>query len=258
MRAEFLGLPVDLLTLDETIDIARHAMETRHTVQHVALNVAKLVKAQTDLELRRDVTESDIVGIDGMGIVWGARALGVNVPERVPGVDLMEQLLALCAARHFRPYFLGARQDVLDRAISVATSRWPGLEFAGSRNGYFDDATEQAVVDEIRASRADCLFIAMPTPRKERLLHRHRDALNIPFIMGVGGAFDVLAGHVRRAPKAMQRAGLEWLYRTWQEPGRMWRRYASTNAAYAALLGLEVSRSVRARVRASVSVGGAR
>jgi N-acetylglucosaminyldiphosphoundecaprenol N-acetyl-beta-D-mannosaminyltransferase len=256
MRAEFLGVPIDLLTFDQTVDIARRAMETRQTVQHVALNVAKLVKAQTDIELRRDVSESDIVGIDGMGIVWGARALGVDVPERVPGVDLMERLLALCAAQGFRPYLLGARREVLERAMTIASRRWPGLGFAGAHDGYFTAADEPSIVAGIRDSHADCLFIAMPTPHKERFLHRYRSSLNVPFIMGVGGAFDVLAGQTRRAPAAMQQAGLEWLYRTWQEPRRMWWRYASTNAAYARLLGREFARMLRARIFAAHAQGG--
>lgn len=237
MRAEFLGVPIDLLTFEETVRRAIDAMRSRRLTQHVAINVAKLVKLQHDPELRRDVVGSHIVGVDGMGIVWGARALGVPVPERVAGVDLMEQILAACAAQGLRPYFLGARQDVLERAMNEATRRWPGLAFAGARNGYFTPEEEPEIVAAIRESGADCLFIGMPTPRKERFLHRYRDVLDVPFIMGVGGGIDVLAGHVSRAPRAIQRAGLEWLYRIYQEPRRMWWRYVSTNVVYAGLIG---------------------
>ncbi|MBX3518628.1 MAG: WecB/TagA/CpsF family glycosyltransferase [Xanthobacteraceae bacterium] len=236
MRAEFLGTPIDLLTLEETAVLAVDAMLARKPTHHVALNVAKLVNMRRNDELRRDVTDSDIVSIDGMGIVWGARALGIEVPERVSGVDLMERLLEICSQLEFRPYFLGATQDVLERATLVALDRWPGLIFAGSRNGYFSKDEEEQVVEDIRSAKPDCLFIAMPTPRKERFLRKYRDELNVPFIMGVGGSLDVLAGHVSRAPLRMQRAGLEWLYRVYQEPRRMWWRYANTNAVYAGLL----------------------
>ena len=240
MRAEFLGVPIDLLTHEETVNRAIDAMLTRKTTHHVAMNVAKLVKAQYDPELRRDVAQSHIVGVDGMGIVWGARALGIKVPERVAGVDLMESLLGICAAHDFRPYFLGARHHVLEKALVNALHRWPGLRFAGYRDGYFKRAEEPLIVERIRKSRADCLFIAMPTPSKERFLAQYRDKLEVPFIMGVGGAVDVLAGYVKRAPRSMQTSGLEWLYRSCQEPRRMWWRYASTNAAYAAMLGKEI------------------
>ena len=107
---------------------------------------------------------------------------------------------------------------------------------AGYRDGYFSADDEEAVVRDIVASGADCLFVAMPTPRKERFLAKHRDALNVPFVMGVGGSFDVIAGFVDRAPSVMQRYGLEWLYRIYQEPRRMWWRYARTNTIFAAML----------------------
>ena len=236
MRRELLGIFIDVLTFAETVDRAVTAMETGELTQHVAINTAKLVKARHDEELRRDITESHIVGIDGMGIVWAARALGIPVRERVPGVDLMERLLGICAERGFRPFLLGARQDVLERAVFRSKKRWPGLEFAGTRNGYFKPREEAEVVTAIRESGANCLFIGMPTPRKERFLHKHRHTLGVPFIMGVGGGIDVLAAHVRRAPAWMQTAGLEWLYRIYQEPGRMWWRYASTNVVFAGLL----------------------
>jgi N-acetylglucosaminyldiphosphoundecaprenol N-acetyl-beta-D-mannosaminyltransferase len=236
MRVEFLGVPIDSLSFEETVARAVEAMEARRLTQHVAVNVAKIVKLQRDAELRRYVVESHIIGVDGMGIVWGARALGMFVPERVAGVDLMQRLLVLCAERGLRPYFLGARQEVLERAVSETRRRLPNIEMAGWHHGYFSPEDEPDVVAAIRASAADCLFIGMPTPRKERFLHAHRDVLGVPFVMGVGGGFDVLAGRVTRAPPAIQRAGLEWLYRIYQEPRRMWWRYLSTNAAFAALM----------------------
>ena len=236
MRRELFGVPIDSLTFDETVSSAVHAMRAKRLTQHVAINVAKLVKARHDPEFWRDIAESHIVGIDGMGVVWAARALGIPVPERVAGVDLMERLLKICGEQGFRPYFLGASPKVLHRAVAVARKRWPGLEFAGCHDGYFATDDESDIVTAIRTSGADCLFIGMPTPQKERFLHAYRDMLNVPFIMGVGGGIDVLAGHVRRAPASMQKTGLEWLYRIYQEPGRMWWRYASTNARFAGLV----------------------
>ena len=237
MRQELFEIPIDSLTFDETVGRAVESMRRRTLTQHVAINVAKLVKARSDAELLRDICQSDIVGVDGMGVLIAARLLGIAVPERVAGVDLMQALLAACAEQGFRPYFLGARQEVLERAMAIARGRWPRLDFAGCRNGYFREEEEPKIVAAIRDSGADCLFIAMPTPQKERFLHTYRETLGVPFIMGVGGSFDVLAGKVTRAPVALQRAGLEWAYRIYQEPGRMWWRYASTNVVFAGLLG---------------------
>lgn len=235
-RIRFLDVPVDLLTLEETLARADAAMRGRGAVRHVALNVAKLVKLGRDEDLARDVRESDIVGIDGMGIVWALRLFGVKDAVRVAGVDLMEALMRHCGQTGLRPYVLGARQDVLERAAEVARGRYPGLEFAGLRNGYFGPEDEAGIVEAIRASGADCLFVAMPTPRKERFLARHGATLGVPFIMGVGGSIDVMAGHVSRAPGWMQRCGLEWLHRLLQEPRKMAWRYISTNSRFLVIL----------------------
>jgi N-acetylglucosaminyldiphosphoundecaprenol N-acetyl-beta-D-mannosaminyltransferase len=236
MRASFLTCPIDLLTMAETLELACSAMRSRRRLQHVALNVAKFVKMRTDPVLAADVANSDIVGIDGMGILWGARAMGLPARSRVAGVDLLVELLAVCAREGFKPYFLGATQPVLHLAMQRAREKHPSLVFAGWHDGYFKPEQESDVVRDIRSSGADCLFIGMPTPRKERFLAAHRDGLGVPFIMGVGGAFDVLAGTVRRAPAPIQRLGLEWLYRVYQEPGRMWWRYATTNTLFAGIL----------------------
>ena len=258
MREIFLGCPIDVLTMAETVGLAREAMRTRNRLQHVALNVAKLVNMRRDPVLAADVANSDIVGIDGMGIVWAARFLGISVKERVAGIDLLTELLALCANDGFKPYFLGASPDTVQRSALQVRRRYPAIQFAGLRDGYFSAAEEGDVVDDIKRSHADCLFIGMPTPRKERFLAAHRDELNVPFIMGVGGSFDVLAGQVQRAPARMQALGLEWLYRVYQEPGRMWWRYARTNTLFARILARAlvehgVHPMVKARARSSTS-----
>ena len=236
MRVELLGLPVDILSHEDTVAHAVDAMRSRRRCQHVALNVAKLVSCRTNTELRRDVEDSDIVGIDGMGVLYGLRLLGHRAPSRVAGVDLFESLMATCANEGFRPFLLGATPDVLKRAERTLVQRHPGLIVAGRHHGYFSVAEEERIANLIRASGADCLFIAMPTPRKERFMHRYRDSLGVPFCMGVGGTFDVVAGHVRRAPLTWQRLGLEWLFRLLQEPRRMFWRYAYTNVIFAGLL----------------------
>jgi len=194
------------------------------------------VNMRRDPVLAADVSSSDLVGIDGMGIVWGARSLGIPVGERVPGIDLLVELLAICANNGFKPFFLGGTNAVVNAAANQVRAKYPTIHFAGLQDGYFGPGQEADVVNQIRNSGADCLFIGMPTPRKERFLASYRDTLNIPFIMGVGGSFDVLAGTVSRAPARMQALGLEWLYRIYQEPRRMWWRYAKTNTLFAGIL----------------------
>jgi N-acetylglucosaminyldiphosphoundecaprenol N-acetyl-beta-D-mannosaminyltransferase len=150
----------------------------------------------------------------------------------VAGIDLMLRLFALAEQRGLPVYILGARQEVLERAVGRLRERHPRLQVAGYNHGYFTDAETPAVCAEIRASGAKLLFVAIPTPRKEFFLGEYGPQLGVPFVMGVGGAIDVVAGITRRAPRLWQRAGLEWLYRLIQEPRRMFSRYVRTNTRF--------------------------
>lgn len=232
MRTNLIDTPVDILTFKETLARIEAAITSRKQCVHVALNAAKFVKMRDDHVLRNDVTGADIIGIDGMGISFALRFLGADKAPKVSGADLMTALLERCAKTGHRPYILGAKQDILDLAIANCKANWPGLEMAGSHNGYFTEDNEAEIVESIISSKADCLFLAMPTPKKERFLAQYAKTLDIPFIMGVGGSVDILAGHVSRAPIWMQNSGLEWLYRLIQEPRKMFWRYASTNGRF--------------------------
>jgi N-acetylglucosaminyldiphosphoundecaprenol N-acetyl-beta-D-mannosaminyltransferase len=236
MRCEIFNCPIDVLTKAETVAVVREAMQIRKPTMHVALNVAKLVNMRFDPILADDVKNGDLIGIDGMGIVLAARLLGIDAKERVAGIDLFEEVLATCATDGFRPFFLGATPEIIARAVAAVRDRYPTIEFAGYRDGYFKPNQENEVVEEIHNSGADCLFIGMPTPRKERFLASHRHNLGISFVMGVGGSFDVIAGHVDRAPAWVQNYGFEWLYRVYQEPRRMWWRYLRTNTIFAGMM----------------------
>lgn len=235
-RRTFLGAPIHDLSMDETLDLAIEAMQSKRPMLHTVINVAKLVNMGKNAELRTDVASADVINFDGMGVLWGARLLGVPAQERVPGVDLMSNLLARCEKQNFRPYLFGAERHVLEAMVVELRRRHPGLRIAGMRDGYFKPDEEPGIVEAINASQADCLFVALPTPHKERFLKRHREALAPSFVMGVGGSFDVYGNKVRRAPKFMQAMGLEWLFRIMQEPRRLWRRYYETNTAYVVLL----------------------
>lgn len=238
----FLGCPLHSLTMEETLDVAEEAMREHRPLHHVVVNVAKLVTMRQNAELYDDVVSADIINIDGAGVLWGARLCGFEAPERVAGVDIMLNLFERCEKRGYRPFLLGAEQGVLDAVVTRLAKDHPALTVAGTRNGYFSEEDEDAIIRQINESGADCLFVAMPTPRKERFLKKFRHRLTTSFVMGVGGSFDVYGGKVSRAPRLVQALGLEWLFRIAQEPRRLWRRYYETNTAYASLLGQEVWR----------------
>jgi N-acetylglucosaminyldiphosphoundecaprenol N-acetyl-beta-D-mannosaminyltransferase len=144
--------------------------------------------------------------------------------------------MTLATRKHYRVYVLGGEREVLDRALARLRREYPALTIVGHHDGYFSEDDEPAVAAEIRASRADMLFVAMPSPRKEYFLARWGDELEVPFTMGVGGAIDVVAGTRRRAPVLLQRLGLEWSFRLVQEPKRLFRRYLVTNTRFISMV----------------------
>jgi N-acetylglucosaminyldiphosphoundecaprenol N-acetyl-beta-D-mannosaminyltransferase len=240
-RVEILGAPIDSVTLREAVDIVDERIRAGRPTLHASLNAAKLVRLRRDDELARAIAACDLVTADGQPVVWTARLAGHRIPERVAGIDLMEALLARAADRGFRIFLLGGRQDVLEDAEAEIRRRHPTIRVVGRRNGYFDPKDEPTVVDAIRSARPDIVFIALGTPQKELFQDRHR-SLEVPFMMGVGGALDVLAGRTRRAPAWARRGGLEWAFRLVQEPRRLLSRYLVGNAVYVALAGREIVR----------------
>lgn len=235
-RAEILGCPIDRLDFAGTLAAIERTVVTRSYTQHMAINAAKLVAMRDDPKLFGIIDGCGLVSADGQSVVWASRLLGDPLPERVAGIDLMEALIALSERRGYRVYFLGARAEVLEAALARLREKYPQLHVAGARDGYFADDEAQEVCDAVAASRPDILFVAMSSPRKEYFLGEFGPALGAPFVMGVGGSIDVVAGITRRAPVAWQRLGLEWLYRLLQEPKRMFRRYAVTNTRFIGLV----------------------
>lgn len=247
-RAEVLGCPIDRVDLAGALARCEQAIAERGYVQHMAINAAKLVAMQSDAELAAVIRGCELVTADGQAVVWASRVLGDPLPERVAGIDLMEALLARAALRGYRVYVLGARPDVLERALERLREHHPGLRLAGHRDGYFAVEHDAEVAAAIAAARPDILLVAISSPRKELFLGRHGPAMGVPFVMGVGGAIDVVAGLTRRAPRWLQRIGLEWLYRLLQEPRRLFRRYAVTNVRFVELV-LRASLRGRGRPR---------
>lgn len=247
-RVEVLGCAVDVVTMPQAVERAEQAIRTRETCQHVAINAAKLVKYQHDETLRAALDGCELATADGQSVVWASRLLGRPLPERVAGIDLMEALLAAAASNGYRVFLLGARPAVVDRARRDMTARFPDLVVVGAHHGYFGENEEDGIVALVVAAAPDILFVALETPAKELFLARHRKRLGIPFVMGVGGAFDVLAGERKRAPRVFQRFGFEWLFRLLQDPRRLARRYLVGNATFMWLVLVEL---VRTRTRRS-------
>jgi len=215
--------------MQTTIDRCRHLIRNGRGAYQVSINALKVDLAKQNGRFADLLWGSAVASADGQSILWAARMLGRPLPGRVNGTDLMQHLLTTAESEGFSTYILGARREVLDRAVRRIREQHPKLNISGARNGYFAASEETQVVNEIRETAPDLLFVALPSPRKEEFIATHIGSLNVGLAMGVGGSVDVIAGDRVRAPLWMQRVGLEWLVRLAQEPRRMWRRYLMGN-----------------------------
>jgi N-acetylglucosaminyldiphosphoundecaprenol N-acetyl-beta-D-mannosaminyltransferase len=238
-RIDLLGCPFDAITENETVDLVFRWKDERPRKSHhiITVNVAILMMAKEDAKLADAIQNAELVVVDGKPLVWTARWLKSPVPEKVSGVDLMKRLLEEGNERGLSIFLLGTTQERLDVLVRVIRAKYPNVIIAGSRNGYFKEPDWPEVTKLIRDAKADLLLVGMPAPFKEIWCERHREEIATPVMLGVGGAFDVMAGFVPRAPRLMQEAGLEWAWRLAMEPKKLWKRYLVTNSAFLALLG---------------------
>jgi N-acetylglucosaminyldiphosphoundecaprenol N-acetyl-beta-D-mannosaminyltransferase len=226
------GIPVKAMTMAQTLDLVDGVIQSRESLQIGVINAAKVVNMDKDPELREAVLSSDIILADGAAVVWASRLLRSPLPERVAGIDLMFGMFERGNERGYRVFCLGATEEISSTVAENLARDYPRLILAGRHHGYFTEDQAQAVADQIKASKADILLVAMTSPKKERFLAKWMAHMEVPVCHGVGGSFDVYAGKVERAPERWQKLGLEWLYRVKQEPGRLWKRYLFTNLGF--------------------------
>lgn len=231
-RYKILNTYVNALTMQETLQEVEQIVEKGVSVQHVVINALKVNLMEADPHLRRIVNQSPLINADGASILWAAKLFHIPLMERVTGIDLFINLLRRAEEKGYKIYLFGAKEDVVKKVYTVLRKQYPKLKIVGYRNGYFSEAEEKQIVEEIADSGADMLFVAFSSPKKEYWINKYLERLHVPFVMGVGGSFDVLGGVTKRAPLWMQRCGLEWFYRLIQEPRRMWKRYVIGNAKF--------------------------
>jgi len=229
-RVDILGVRVSAIDMTLAVDeIGRWiGAGERHYV--CVTGVHGVMESQRDPDLKAIHNASGLTTPDGMPLVWLGRRAGAKRMDRVYGPDLMLALCEAAALNGWTSYFYGGRDGVADQLAERLTARFPGLRIVGTYAPPFRPLTEQEddeVVAAINAAEPDLVWIGLSTPKQERWMAGHRARLVAPALLGVGAAFDIHAGNLRQAPLWVQGHGLEWLYRLYREPGRLWRRYAS-------------------------------
>lgn len=230
------GVPINALSMADSVALVDQTIRDRGRLLIGVVNAAKMVNMRRNEVLCDAMAKCDITLADGIAVVWALKLLRRAIPCRVPGIDLMHEILRQGQSTGYRVYLFGASEAVSATVEERIRELYPGIVIAGRRNGYYNDDEEPRIVEQIRASKADVIFVAMSPPKKEVFLGQWRDELGVHVCHGVGGAFDVLAGKVKRAPDLWQRLGMEWFYRVVQEPRRMWRRYLVTNTLFGWML----------------------
>ncbi len=227
-RVPILGVPVSAITLDEAV-MAVEGWILARARHYVCITGAHgVIECQTDGALRAIHERAGLVTPDGMPLVFMARRLGFPGTGRVYGPDLMRALTALSARKGYRQYYFGGAAGLPERLAARLTAQFPDLPVAGTFSPPFRPTTpeeDEATIARINAAAPDILWVGLSTPKQEYWMARHRDRLEVPVMVGVGAAFDFLAGTKRQAPAWMQRRGLEWAFRLGTEPRRLWRRY---------------------------------
>jgi N-acetylglucosaminyldiphosphoundecaprenol N-acetyl-beta-D-mannosaminyltransferase len=218
-----LGVRVDAVTFDQTLTQIESFIGEGRPHQIVTVNPEFIMAAQSDAEFRHIINDSALALPDGVGVWLASRFLGRPLPERIPGVDLVQKLAALSADRGYRLFFLGAMPGVADKAVEALRACYPGLALAGTYVGSPRLEDEAAIREQVRATRPQVLFVAYGAPAQDHWIARNLERLGVPVCIGVGGSFDFIAGVRPRAPGWIRSLGLEWLHRLVTQPWR-WRR----------------------------------
>lgn len=221
MKKDILGVKVDDLTLSEAISAGIALLEHPGFHYIVTPNPEFILSAQKDEAFCSVLNQADLSLADGIGVIYASKILGTPLKGRAPGVDFAQGLMTYLAASGLRLFLLGAKPGVAEQAAKNLKVSHPGLQICGTHDGYFQQ--DESVVEAIHAAKTDVIFVCLGAPKQELWMARYGFATGAKLAIGLGGCLDVFAGNVQRAPKAFQKAGLEWLYRLMKEPKRIGR-----------------------------------
>lgn len=231
-RIEILNTKIDVLTMSQTIELVEKYITTKTPLHLMGVNADKINEVNNNDKMKEIVNSCGIINADGASVVLASKYLKKQLPERVAGIDLMQELVKLCSKKNYKVYLLGAKQNVVEQTKCVLEKRHKNLNICGIHNGYFKQEDWKEISKEVKESNPDIVFVGITSPTKEYLIEFLQNDGNNCVFMGVGGSFDVISGNIPRAPKWMQKCNLEWLFRVIQEPKRLFKRYFVGNGLF--------------------------
>lgn len=231
-RIRFLNTNIDVLNEDETVSLVEKYVLKKEPLHLIGVNADKINALNKNPRLKKIVNSCGIINADGASVVLASKFLGMPLPERVAGIDLMLRLIKLSADKGYTVYFLGAKENVVTKTAKVLKSRYSELKVLGTHDGYFNEKKWIDISNELKSLKPDFVFVGITSPTKEYLVEFLQNNGNNSVFMGVGGSFDVISGEIKRAPRWVQNINFEWLYRVIQEPKRLFKRYLFGNFAF--------------------------
>ena len=231
-RIEILNTTIDVLSAQETIDLVEQYVVKKEPLHLMGVNADKINEVNSNERMKQIVNSCGVINADGASVILASKFLGKPLPERVAGVDLMQDLVALSANKGYSVYLLGAKQEVVEKTAEVLKEKHPDLNVAGIHNGYFKEGDWGSIAEGLKECKPDFIFVGITSPLKEYLIEYLQERGIKSVFMGVGGSFDVISGNIPRAPLWMQKMNLEWLFRVLQEPKRLFKRYFVGNTQF--------------------------
>lgn len=228
-RIKFLNTEVDNLTMEESINEIEKLVNKKNPSYVVTPNVDHIVKLENDEEFKKVYKEADLILTDGMPLIWISKLKKTPIKEKVSGSDLFPRVCEMAAKKGYKVFLLGAAEGIAVKAAENLKNKYEGLDIVGTYSpsyGFEKNNEEiEKIIDIINKAKPDILAVGLGAPKQEKFLYKYRKILNVPISLAIGASIDFEAGNIDRAPKWMQKLGLEWFYRLCKEPKRMYKRY---------------------------------
>lgn len=231
-KIKLFDVEFDSISMSETVDLVNQNIKLGRGLHLLGVNADKINEINNNEKLKKICKEAEIINADGASVILASKLLGKPLPERVAGIDLMQELLELADKNGYPVYFIGAKKNIVSTMVQKLEKKYENLQIAGYRDGYFKKDEWPQISKQINHSGAKLVFIGITSPIKEYFIDFLLKNESQAVLMGVGGSFDVLSGKIKRAPQWMQKFNLEWLYRVSQEPKRLFKRYFVGNTIF--------------------------
>ena len=238
-RIKFMNTEIDNLTMEETLQVVDILIQKQKNAYVVTPNVDHIVKLESNENLKKAYSEADLILADGKPLIWASKIYRKPIKEKISGSDLFPELCKHSAKKSYKMFFLGAKEGVAAKAAEKLKEKYKGLEIVGCYAppmGFENDSVElDKITSLIKSVNPHILILALGCPKQEIFAHQYRKAFNVPLTFCLGATLDFEAGNVKRAPHWMANVGLEWAYRMYKEPKRMFKRYVLEDWKFAKL-----------------------